>query len=171
MYNTTVEVAGMSEAVNTPDAPLFELQVQEWLGHPGLDMADLRGKVVLIEVFQMLCPGCVNHGIPQAKRVHQMMDPQQVQVIGLHSVFEHHEVMTPAALRVFLSEFGVRFPVAVDLPREGHRIPTTMNAYRLQGTPSLILVDRSGRLRQIQFGQVDDLTLGVLLGTLIAEQP
>lgn len=152
------------------DAPLLELEVQEWINHDGFSMEDLRGKIVIVEVFQMLCPGCVNHGIPQAKKVHQMIDESQVQVIGLHSVFEHHDVMTPEALKVFIDEFGIRFPVAVDKPREGQRIPTTMKKYRLEGTPSLILADRQGRIRQVQFGQVDDFVLGLLIGSLLSEE-
>ncbi|WP_293953475.1 TlpA family protein disulfide reductase [uncultured Corynebacterium sp.] len=115
------------------NAPLLEWEVSEWFNHEGLTPEDLQGKVVLIEVFQMLCPGCVNHSIPQAVKIHHKIDDSQLQVIGLHSVFEHHDVMTPEALKVFLSEFGVKFPVAVDKPREGQRIPATMKKYRLEG--------------------------------------
>ncbi|AGT04910.1 hypothetical protein cgp_1043 [Corynebacterium glutamicum MB001] len=151
------------------NAPLLELDVQEWVNHEGLSNEDLRGKVVVVEVFQMLCPGCVNHGVPQAQKIHRMIDESQVQVIGLHSVFEHHDVMTPEALKVFIDEFGIKFPVAVDMPREGQRIPSTMKKYRLEGTPSIILADRKGRIRQVQFGQVDDFVLGLLLGSLLSE--
>lgn len=158
----------MTDALD--NAPLLELEVSEWLNHEGLTPADLRGKVVLIEVFQMLCPGCVNHSIPQAVKIHRKVDDSQLQVIGLHSVFEHHDVMTPQALKVFLDEFGVKFPVAVDKSREGQRIPSTMKKYRLEGTPSTILVDRKGRIRQVQFGQMDDFVLGLLIGSLLSEQ-
>ncbi|OKX89662.1 peroxiredoxin family protein [Corynebacterium glutamicum] len=151
------------------NAPLLKLDVQEWVNHEGLSNEDLRGKVVVVEVFQMLCPGCVNHGVPQAQKIHRMIDESQVQVIGLHSVFEHHDVMTPEALKVFIDEFGIKFPVAVDMPREGQRIPSTMKKYRLEGTPSIILADRKGRIRQVQFGQVDDFVLGLLLGSLLSE--
>lgn len=152
------------------NAPLLEWEVSEWFNHEGLTPEDLQGKVVLIEVFQMLCPGCVNHSIPQAVKIHHKIDDSQLQVIGLHSVFEHHDVMTPQALKVFLNEFGVKFPVAVDKPREGQRIPSTMKKYRLEGTPSTILVDRRGRIRQVQFGQMDDFVLGLLIGSLLSEQ-
>ncbi len=151
------------------NAPLLEWEVSEWFNHEGLTPEDLQGKVVLIEVFQMLCPGCVNHSIPQAVKIHHKIDDSQLQVIGLHSVFEHHDVMTPEALKVFLSEFGVKFPVAVDKPREGQRIPATMKKYRLEGTPSTILVDRKGRIRQVEFGQIDDFVLGLLIGSLLSE--
>lgn len=152
------------------NAPLLELEVSQWLNHEGLIPQDLRGKVVLIEVFQMLCPGCVNHSIPQAVKIHRKIDDSQLQVIGLHSVFEHHDVMTPEALKVFLSEFGVAFPVAVDKPRKGQPIPTTMKKYRLEGTPSTMLVDRKGRIRQVEFGQMDDFVLGLLIGSLLSEE-
>ncbi len=151
------------------NAPLLELDVSEWINHPGVVLEDLRGKVVLVEVFQMLCPGCVNHSIPRAVKIHRTLDESALQVIGLHSVFEHHDVMTPQALKVFISEFGVRFPVAVDKPREGQRIPATMKKYRLEGTPSTLLVDRRGRIRQVHFGQMDDFRLGLLIGSLLSE--
>jgi peroxiredoxin len=123
--------------------------------------------VVLVEFFQMLCPGCVNHGIPQAQRVHRLVKSGQVAVIGIHSVFEHHDVMGPEALQVFLAEFGVTFPVAVDRP--GEVLPATMKRWRLEGTPTTMLVDRQGRVRQTWLGKLDDLVLGVWLGTLLTE--
>ena len=58
----------------------------------------LRGRVVVIEAFQMLCPGCVSHGIPQAQRIHDTFPREEVVVLGLHTVFEHHAAMTPVAL-------------------------------------------------------------------------
>ncbi|QGU04067.1 TlpA disulfide reductase family protein [Corynebacterium comes] len=148
-------------------AEMFEFDVTEWFNSDALTMADLHGRVVLVEFFQMLCPGCVNHGIPQAQRVHRMVSADQVAVIGIHSVFEHHDVMGPAALEVFLAEFGVTFPVAVDRP--GEVLPVTMKRWRLEGTPTTLLVDRQGKVRQVWLGQLDDLALGVWLGTLLAE--
>lgn len=40
----------------------------------------------------------------------------------------------------------------------------------VRGTPSLIVIDRAGKVRAHEFGQVDDLALGLLLGRLIAER-
>lgn len=142
-----------------------ELDVAEWIGQPH-PLADLRGRVTLIETFQMLCPGCVSHGLPQAKRV-QAAFPA-VAVVGLHTVFEHHDAMTPLALRAFLSEYQITFPVAIDR-HDGDSIPVTMRRYGLQGTPSTILIDRRGRVRLTAFGVVDDLQLGARLGELLAE--
>ena len=45
----------------------------------------------------------------------------------------------------------------------------TMQAYGLRGTPSLVLLDRQGRVRLQHFGSIDDLTLGAAIGGLLAE--
>ncbi len=129
----------------------------------------LRGKVVLLHAFQMLCPGCVSHSIPQAESVHRQYAAAGVVVIGLHTVFEHHAAMTPLALEAFLHEYRITHPVGVDIAGVGSPIPQTMNRYQMNGTPTLILIDRTGRLRLHEFGRVDDLRLGVLLGQLLSE--
>ena len=136
-----------------------------------MQLADLRGKVVVLHAFQMLCPACVQHGLPQAQRVHATFASQGVAVIGLHTVFEHHAAMTPISLQAFLHEYRIAFPVGVDAPNADVRnpIPVTMQAYGMQGTPSLVLIDRNGHLRHHAFGAVDDLALGAAIATLIVE--
>jgi len=145
--------------------------VSEWLNADApLRLADFRGRVLAVEVFQMLCPGCVSHGLPQAQRIAASFDPMQVAVIGLHAVFEHHAAMTPVALRAFLHEYRIRFPVAVDTPGPG-TLPRTMQAWGLQGTPTLVLFDRQGQMRARHFGQIPDLALGAQIMALILEGP
>ena len=143
-----------------------ELDVDEWLGTPHT-LAQLRGKVVLVEAFQMLCPGCVSHALPQVKRV-QANFPDVV-VLGLHTVFEHHDAMTPTALRAFASEYRLTFPIGIDRHEGRDPMPVTMARYRLQGTPSTLLIGRQGRLRLSAFGTLDDLVLGSHLGRLLSE--
>ncbi len=136
-----------------------------------MQLADLRGKVVVLHAFQMLCPACVQHGLPQAQRIHATFAAQGVAAIGLHTVFEHHAAMTPISLQAFLHEYRIAFPVGVDAPSVDARnpIPVTMQAYGMQGTPSLVLIDRNGHLRHHAFGAVDDLALGAAIATLIVE--
>ena len=134
-----------------------------------LTLDALRGRVVMLHAFQMLCPGCVSHGIPQAQRVARQFADAPVTVVGLHTVFEHHAAMTPVALEAFLHEYRITHPVGVDTAVDGDPIPATMRAYGMQGTPTLVLLDRAGRIRLHQFGRVDDLPLGMLLGQLLAE--
>lgn len=145
------------------------LVTSAWLNTPTpLDIPDFRGRVLLIEAFQMLCPGCVAHGLPQAQRVARTFPRDQVAVIGLHTVFEHHEAQgTSAALAAFAHEYRLTFPIGIDQQNGG--LPVTMTAYAMQGTPTLVVVDRAGRRRLQHFGQVDDLALGSLIGTLLAE--
>ncbi|MDY0012031.1 MAG: hypothetical protein RBS40_03965 [Rhodocyclaceae bacterium] len=45
-----------------------------------------------------------------------------------------------------------------------------MGAYAVQGTPTVVLIDRQGRIRRQAFGPVDDLDLGGALGRLLAEE-
>lgn len=133
-------------------------------------MAALRGRVVALHAFQMLCPGCVQHGLPQAQRIHAAFDPADVAVIGLHAVFEHHEAMTPVSLRAFLHEYRITFPVAVDMPGIEGGVPQTMRSYGLRGTPSLLLIDRAGRLRRHSFGAEEDMVVGAAIATLATER-
>lgn len=133
-------------------------------------LADVRGRVVVLHAFQMLCPGCVMHGLPQAQRVAEAFADQPVVVIGLHTVFEHHAVMGPEALEAFLHEYRIQFPVGVDEPAaDGHPVPMTMRAYQMRGTPTTILIDGLGRLRRQVFGSDTDLALGAAIGMLLRE--
>lgn len=143
--------------------------IADWLNAAApISLASLRGKCVMAVAFQMLCPGCVSHGLPQATRVHQRTSRDDVVVLGLHTVFEHHDVMGPDALRVFLSEYRIPFPVAIDRPT-GSTFPATMGRYQLQGTPTMMLIDRNGALRDMWLGAVDDVALGIRLGRLLSE--
>jgi peroxiredoxin len=133
-------------------------------------LAMLRGKVVVLHTFQMLCPGCVAHGIPQAQKIARLFPPEKVVVIGLHTVFEHHEAMTPTALKAFIHEYRLTFPVGVDEPNdETFPIPRTMAHYQMRGTPSLLLFDAEGKLRQRAFGQTDDMIVGAEIMRLMLE--
>lgn len=150
---------------------MTSLHAQEWLNTDrALTLGDFRGKVLAVEVFQMLCPGCVSHGLPQAGRIAATFDPAKVAVIGLHSVFEHHAAMTTVALRAFLHEYRVRFPVAVDQPGSPGPLPRTMTEWQLEGTPTLVLFDRSGQMRARHFGQVPDMAIGAQVMALLQEQ-
>ena len=156
------------QAITQGPAP--ELQVLEWLNTPKpIRLADLRGRVVVRHAFQMRCPGGVLHGLPQATKIHDTFSGDDVAVIGLHTVFEHHEAMNPAALRVFVHEYRLRFPIGIDQASPHQGLPLTMRALALEGTPSLVLIDRRGDIRLQHFGRIDDLALGAWIGQLMAE--
>ncbi len=151
-----------------PEAPP-ELDVEGWINaDPPLSLAGSKGKVVVLAAFQMLCPGCVEHGLPQAKRIRARFRADEVMVIGLHSVFEHHDVMTPAALNVFQHEYHWPFPIAIDRA-DGDGVPRTMAAYQMQGTPSLLIFDKAGRLRRHYFGKPDDMLIAAEIAAFALE--
>lgn len=155
-----------------PGLPAPEWHTSQWFNHAGsLQLSALRGKVVVLHAFQMLCPGCVQHGLPQAQRIQRQFAGHAVAVVGLHTVFEHHAAMTPVSLAAFLHEYRVGFPVGVDAPtlNAGEPIPQTMRAYGMQGTPTLVLIDRNGQLRRHAFGAQDDLVVAAAITTLVAE--
>lgn len=142
-----------------------------WWSTPSpLSLDALRGKVVLLHAFQMLCPGCVARGLPQAQRVAEAFADAPLVVVGLHSVFEHHDAMGLPSLKAFLHEYRIDFPIGVDAPGEdGDPIPRTMRAYGMRGTPTTVLIDAQGRRRRQIFGAHDDLRLGAELQALLDE--
>ena len=158
--------------MNTPQAiqRAPELETSRWFNTPdSISLASLKGKVAVIHAFQMLCPGCVYHGIPQATAIHKNFSREEVQVIGLHTVFEHHEVMTQAALAAFIQEYRITFPVAVDQPSAVSGTPKTMSRYAMRGTPTLIIIDRNGLLRLNYFSRMSDMKVGGIIGRLLEE--
>ena len=154
-----------------PLRPAPDWDVVQWLNADApLDLAALRGRVVVAAAFQMLCPGCVAQTIPQLRQAHALFPVDAVAVIGLHTVFEHHEAMGPVALAAFLHEYQVTFPVGIDRPSgTSDPIPSTMRRYAMQGTPTLMLIDREGKLRRQSFGHVPDLQLGAEIMSLMRE--
>lgn len=146
---------------------LADIETSGWLNVEGEYRLPL-GNVVAMHAFQMLCPGCVLHGIPQSQRLHSIFSDEHVSVIGLHTVFEHHEAMKEVSLRAFLHEFRVRFPVGIDAP-SGQSLPKTMAKFQVQGTPSWLLFDRKGDLKVHAFGQLEDIALGAEITRLALE--
>jgi Redoxin len=153
-------------AFNPKNPP--ELKVARWFNSEPLTLAKLKGRVVALLAFQMQCPGSLRHSLPQAQRIARAFNDEQVAVIGLHTVFENHKDMTPELLEAFLKQEHIDFPVAVDKPN-GAELPLTMDAYGMQGTPTLLLFDRQGRLRRHYLGAVDDVRLGAEIMTLAIE--
>ena len=144
--------------------------VSAWLNTKRpLSLRDLEGKVVVLHAFQMLCPGCAQHGLPQVQRLAAQFSRDAVVVIGLHTVFEHKDVMTPAALKAFAHEYKLDFPIGIDAASDEGELPKTMAAYEMQGTPTLLIYDKKGRLRRHYFGKPEDLMLGAEIMGLVVE--
>ncbi|MEP6548824.1 MAG: TlpA disulfide reductase family protein [Gammaproteobacteria bacterium] len=147
-----------------------ELLVQTWFNSDrSLLVSGLRGRVVVLVAFQVLCPHSVAGAVPQAQRIFEIFEPKDVAVIGLHATFEHHDAFNVAMLKAFIQEYRLKFPIALDQPNPTSPIPLTMERYKMRGTPSLVLIDRHGLVRKHAFGAVDDLRIGAEIGALTQE--
>ena len=68
--------------------PAPNLSVSTWVQGAATNLDQQRGNVVLIEVFQVNCPGCFFTAIPEAIKVHDHFDGQPVTVLGIATAFE-----------------------------------------------------------------------------------
>ena len=151
-----------------PETPP-EFTTHRWFNtETPLTLGSLKGKVIVLSAFQMHCPGSLKHGLPQAARMAQAFNADEVAVIGLNTAFEDHDKQAAGALDVFIRDNGFTFPIAKDKPN-GAGLPKTMDAYEIQGTPTTLVFDRQGRLRRHYLGQVDDIRLAAEVMALVIE--
>lgn len=138
--------------------PAPELKVSEWVQGGPITLKDYQGKVIVVEVFQVNCPGCFIYGIPEAIDTFQKYKNNDVVVLGLATAFEDFDKNTLENLKLLLKEnkvigetlttltyqnkllnegklsYSIPFPVGMDmlvkekLPIEEKRIVEFVNA-------------------------------------------
>lgn len=198
------------------------IQVSKWVQGLPTNFDKEKDHIVLVEVFQVNCPGCFLYGIPEAINIYNKYHSEGVTVLGIATAFEDFDKNTLENLELLLksgevigetkkglSQYGklndsklsykIPFPVAMDslIKETGessesriknyiyNQIPDfdshpedyrnqifqrvkgylkskeysaeTFEKFSLQGTPSTIVVDRKGILRDISFGQTGGL--------------
>jgi len=122
--------------------------IEKWLNTPGgegIDLADLRGKVVLIDFWAYSCINC-QRSIPHVVAWDEAYRDAGLEVIGIHSpeyAFEKDAANVEAGAR----DFGITYPVALD-----NNLSTWTN-YRNRYWPAHYLIDESGTVRHISFGE------------------
>lgn len=208
-----------------------ELAVSEWVQGMPTSLAQEKDHIVLVEVFQVNCPGCFLHALPEAVSIYNRHRDEGVRVLGIATAFEDFDKNTLENLRALaergevvgetkraLSQYGssgdtlpykIPFPLGMDtLTRMDGQVDDNkvmafirsqlpgfdsedearradiirrvraymlskkysaeiFDTYGLQGTPSSILVDRKGMLRDVAFGQTGTTENKVL--TLLRE--
>ena len=178
VYNLALAVVLVFSAMITahrshasPSAP--EWDVSQWLNTDPLKLSELRGRVVVIEFFQLWCPGCNKFTIPLMKHWHSVfareLHDEKLVIVSIHTVFEGHNYQTPMRLRGFIREKGIIHPVGIDNQLAGGRIPETMRRYRTSGTPEVVLVGKQGQIRFQRFGYFDPDGAANLVRKLLAE--
>ena len=152
------------------DAP--EWRVEEWINRDPGTVADQRGKVVLIEFFQMWCPSCNSFSQPLFERWEYLYgDRDDVEIVSIHTVFEGHDVQSPERLKDFVKAFGIKRPVGIDKhDSRGNPVPATMRRFETEGTPQVAIVDKFGVLRWSHFGRFDPKPVEHLIDRMLLEK-
>lgn len=116
-----------------------------WINSPPLSVADLRGKVVLIDFWTFDCWNCYR-SFPWLHELEAEYGPRGLVVVGVHTPeFKHERVRANVVAKV--GEFGLGHPVMMD--NDFSYWSALANRY----WPAFYLVDRSGRLRSLHVGE------------------
>jgi thiol-disulfide isomerase/thioredoxin len=122
-----------------------ELASGSWINSEPLKLKDLRGRVVLIEFWTFGCINCRNT-LPFVKSWHDRYREKGLTVIGVHSP-EFDEERDVDNLRRQVVSLGIRYPIVSDNDYQ------TWNAYKVEGWPTIFLLDKQGRIRWMRVGE------------------
>ncbi|MEM1371105.1 MAG: redoxin domain-containing protein [Pseudomonadota bacterium] len=151
-----------------PEAPP-EWDVSHWFNSASaISLGDLRGRVVAMIMFQTHCHGSRHYALPQAQRIASVFKASDISVMGLNVPFERHASQDVDAMDAFIAANRLTFPIGIDFAGEDGQ-PNTMNAYGVQGTPTMLIFDRHGRLRRHYLGGIDDIRLAAELTGFMME--
>jgi len=142
--------------------PAPELTNEIWLNVDApLRLADLRGKVVAIEMWTFDCINCI-HVIPALKEWDEKYRDQGLVIIGNHyPEFDYEADLSNLKAKVL--EYGIEYAVAQDNDGE------TWNAYSGKYWPTLYLIDKQGHIRAIRIGEGRYEETEAAIQTLLAE--
>lgn len=148
--------------------------ISKWLNSDGGNIDAYKGKVVVIDFFQLWCPGCRKFSIPlmnywEKKVFANHVKQNKIAFISIHTVFEGHEYQNPNRLKNFIKEKKIIHPVGLDRHRNGSHVPETMRRYRTGGTPEMAIIDKKGMIRFQKLGYFDPDWGEHFIRTLMAE--
>jgi thiol-disulfide isomerase/thioredoxin len=132
--------------VHAPDFPpeLAWLNVNSAAGSK-LSMADLRGKIVLLDFWTYCCINCM-HVIPDLKYLEEKYAGRPLAVIGVHSAKFTNEKEV-ANIREAVLRYEVEHPVVVDSDF------TVWQQYAVRAWPTLVMIDPEGYILAIFSGE------------------
>ncbi|HEX5836254.1 MAG TPA: redoxin domain-containing protein [Anaerolineales bacterium] len=148
MKNTAQQIeSSVSKASTLPDlGPAPELANEIWLNTEGpLRLADLRGKVVLLEMWTFGCYNCQNV-MPSLKEWHSKYKDQGLVIIGNHYPEFSYEADLEN-LKQSIQRYEIEYAVAQD--NDG----ATWRAYQNRYWPALFLIDKEGHIRYVHIGE------------------
>jgi len=119
------------------DSPAIDLDIEEWVLGPSSNISNELGKPILVKVFQVNCPGCFSHGIPQILEIRNKFIDSPLLIWGLATAFEYFHLNNSENLKKLLDsgevvgetlevlgakgllnnnrlDYSISFPVALD---------------------------------------------------------
>jgi thiol-disulfide isomerase/thioredoxin len=135
--------------------PAPELSIKEWRNSSPLTLAELKGKVVLLEFWATWCKPC-EQMFPKIKEFHRGYAEQGLEVLALTRYFMAYGG-TPEAksqelilIEEFTEKHAIEFPVGVAEDE------STQDAYGATALPMFALIDRNGVVTGFTFSPDDD---------------
>ena len=139
--------SAMQKLASLPDlGPAPEITNTTWLNVDApLRFANLRGKVVLMDMWTFDCINC-QHVIPSLKEWHSKYKDQGLVIIGNHfPEFDYEKQL--ANVKEAVARYGIEYPVAQD--NDG----ATWQAFGNQYWPTMYLIDKQGHIRYVHIGE------------------
>jgi cytochrome c biogenesis protein CcdA/thiol-disulfide isomerase/thioredoxin len=138
--------------------------IDEWFNTPGnkaIELAKLKGQVVLVDFWAYSCINC-QRSVPHVVAWDKAYKDAGLTVIGIHSP-EYSFEKVPANVKAGAAALGITYPVALD-----NSLSTWTN-YRNRYWPAHYLIDASGTVRNVQFGEGNDANTESLIRQLLKD--
>ncbi len=141
---TDSSMPNLASLPNLGSAP--ELTNETWLNVDSpLRIADLRGKVVIVEMWTFGCINC-QHVIPSLKKWHSKYAERGLVIIGNHFPEFSYEADLEN-LKKAIAKNDIQYAVAQDNNGD------TWHAYKNHYWPTLYLIDKQGHIRYVHIGE------------------
>ncbi|UCD50503.1 MAG: TlpA family protein disulfide reductase [Phycisphaerales bacterium] len=136
-------------------APEFA-QIQEWSTGTPLKIADLKGKVILLDFWNVNCSPCVAL-FPELMSLHDRYSKEGLMIVGVHADIGLGVTQAKERMSIFKEKYwggrDVPFPIAFDGGGDAKRPGTTATswgatnaAYAIRSYPTSILIDKNGNV-------------------------
>ncbi len=151
-----------AEALARVGMPAPDITSQTWLNSEPKRMAELKGKVVLVEFWTFGCYNCRNVE-PYVKAWHKKYVGQGLVVIGVHSPeFDYERDLENVKQHIRQHDIQYAVPIDNDF--------TTWDRYGNRYWPAFYLIDKQGIIRYVRFGEGGYAQTEKEIQTLLAER-